>query len=121
MRTLHKTAALTATALAAVGGIAVSTPAASASTSVGSSACNINTKNSTYTATTSVKFRSGPSTGYASRGQLSRGTHVYVMCFKDADNGVGVSNSYDWAYGKVTGGTNKGEVGWIADRFLNKA
>ncbi|WP_327669519.1 MULTISPECIES: SH3 domain-containing protein [unclassified Streptomyces] len=121
MRTLHKTAALAATALVATGGIAVSAPTASAATSAGSSACNLNTKNTTYKTTTAVKFRSGPSTGYTSRGRLGRGTRVYVVCFKDANYGVGVSNGYDWAYGKITSGANKGKVGWVADSYLKKA
>ncbi|MFJ9085773.1 hypothetical protein ACIRL3_25460 [Streptomyces sp. NPDC102384] len=121
MRTLHKYAALTATALVTVGGLGISATAASAASTVGSSACTVNTKNATYRTTTSgVNLRRGPSTGYASKGQLGKGTTAYVVCFKEANNGIGVSNKPDWAYSKVTSGANKGTVGWIADSNIKK-
>jgi uncharacterized protein YraI len=57
-------------------------------------------------ATTTVKYRSGPSTSCAALGQIASGTPVWIWDF-NADG--------SWAYGRI-GGTNT--RGWFAAQYL---
>ena len=64
--------------------------------------------------TNSVNLRGGPSTSYASKGLLSKGTKTYLYCYKE---GSATRNS--WDYIKVTSGPHKGVKGWVRGDFNN--
>ncbi|MWA15931.1 SH3 domain-containing protein [Streptomyces sp. BA2] len=106
----HKVAARLASVAAVsavvVGGTVALAPTASA---VGSSACTKNVANYDTQTDTTVKFRTGPGTGYTAKGTVGEGRWVYVTC--TAKGGA-------WAFLKVTSGPHKGETGWIADKYL---
>jgi uncharacterized protein YraI len=88
------------------GGAVAMAPTASA---VGSSAC-------TWTwqwpqkmeATTAVHLRSGPSSGYTSKGILYKGNDFKEYCNK----------GWTWSYGKVLSGANAGKWGWVYSDYL---
>ncbi|MEV5748325.1 hypothetical protein AB0L00_10940 [Actinoallomurus sp. NPDC052308] len=114
-----KKSAVTAVVAGAValGGVVATATAASA---VGSSKCTVNITDSTYKTTTTVKFRTGPSTGYTALGSLSTGTKFYGTCKYDPSYGIGVSDQV-WTYGKVTSGANTGKWGWVYSSYLKRA
>ena len=99
--------------LVALGATLASAPTASA---VGSSSCSprymyyfdghINTN--------SVNLRSGPSTSYASKGLLSKGTKTFLYCYKE-----GNATRYSWDYIKFISGPHKGVKGWVRGDFNN--
>ena len=106
MRTMLRRAAVTATALAALGGSAVvMAPTASA---VGSSGCTKDVSNyHSETEASALKFRTGPGTGYTAKGQLSYATDVYVGCLHG-----------DWSYIRVESGAHDGEYGWVYSDYI---
>ncbi|MER6684637.1 SH3 domain-containing protein [Streptomyces olivaceoviridis] len=59
--------------------------------------------------TTAVNLRTGPGTKYASRGILAKRTGFQNWC---------QTKNYDWAYGKVTSGQNRGKWGWVSTDYL---
>lgn len=112
MNTLTRRVATVATTGALLLGGAVATASASAAT-VGSGACTHQIKLNTDVYTT-VKFRTGPGTGYTATGQLSKGTDVYWQCNK-GDNGKPGA----WGYVTVKSGAHKGKKGWVAAQYIN--
>ncbi|MFH0245872.1 SH3 domain-containing protein [Streptomyces sp. HK10] len=110
MRTLLRRAATGAATVALLtGGAVAMAPSAAA---VGSSACTKNIANYSGDITASaVHLRSGPSTGYTSKGLLYRNTDVYVYC---------TASGGSWSYLKATSGANSGRYGWVATRYINE-
>lgn len=75
-----------------------------------SSSCNQSTKGFAYgtwrTDATNVNLRSGPGTGYSSKGQLSNNTRFKVICSSVHKNNI-------WLYGTVESGVHVATKGWI--------
>ncbi|WP_106982652.1 SH3 domain-containing protein [Streptomyces megasporus] len=110
MRNLTRRIATGAATLALLtGGAVAMAPSAAA---VGSSACTKNvTDYNGYTTASAVHLRSGPSTGYTSKGLLYRSTDVRVYC---------TAKSGSWSYLKVTSGANSGKYGWVSSSYIRK-
>lgn len=106
MRIARRIAAAAASTAVILGGAVLTAPTASAASLP--SACNL-IVTQTKEAATSVNLRSGPGTSYTSLGILSTGTDFTEYCTKD----------YQWSYGKVTSGANKGKTGWVKYSYLN--
>lgn len=107
IRTAVTTAALGAGLL-----IAPSATAAEASSggSLATAQCNVQGQHALSWeshATTTLKYRSGPSTSCAALGQVASGTTVWIWDF-NADG--------SWAYGRIGGTTTRG---WFAAQYLN--
>ncbi|HZH27343.1 MAG TPA: SH3 domain-containing protein [Azospirillaceae bacterium] len=98
-----------AAVLAAAFGATIATaPTASA---VGSSACNSGWYGLPGHITGSaINLRSGPGTGYASKGLLSKGTKIHFYCARWGNQ--------SWDYLKVTSGPHKGIKGWVKSRYV---
>ena len=113
MHTLTRRVATVATTGALLLGGAVATASTANAATVGSGACTHQIKLNTDVYTT-VKFRTGPGTGYTATGQLSKGTDVYWQCNK-GDNGKPGA----WGYVTVKSGAHKGKKGWVAAQYIN--
>ncbi|RLU82087.1 hypothetical protein CTZ27_31060 [Streptomyces griseocarneus] len=86
-------------------------PTASAAGGPGREACNAGAfdRYETVGAPSGVNFRTGPGTGYTSRGLLYDGTRAYIGCF----------SSKGFAYIKVTSGAHAGQYGWVATDYIS--
>lgn len=99
-------AASSAIALLAAVGTTLAT--ASTASAVDSSACNSGRYDYRSVITgSSVNLRSGPGTGYSSKGLLSKGTNTFFYCYKT------YGSDWAWSYVKVTSGTHTGTKGWV--------
>ncbi|GAA2720634.1 SH3 domain-containing protein [Streptomyces luteosporeus] len=103
--------ALAATAALAVGAAPsafAQTPAASGGS--GREACDAGSFDRIESVSTrsGVNLRTGPGTGYSSRGLVYNGTTIYVGCF----------SSEGFAYVQVRSGAHDGEYGWIATDYI---
>ncbi|GAA3137516.1 hypothetical protein ACFQ0X_29635 [Streptomyces rectiviolaceus] len=105
-RIAARLAGVAAVGAVVAGGTVALAPAASA---VGSSACTKNVENYYSQTDTTVKFRTGPGTGYTAKGTVGEGRRVYVTC---------TAAGGKWAFLKVLSGPHKGETGWIAYKWL---
>jgi uncharacterized protein YraI len=94
-----------------IGGTAALAPSASATTVVGSSACNKTMDFSDTINTNGVNFRTGPSTSYTILRQLNAGAHVYVYCLKVTN----WTTDDAWAYIKYNA---TGQKGWVYAWYL---
>ncbi|WP_070018719.1 SH3 domain-containing protein [Streptomyces nanshensis] len=128
-RLTHRLGTTVAASALLVGGAAAAAPAASAAPApaklVASEAASPsadfakncrNDKNHTERITSSgVNLRKGPSTGYASKGQLSKNAkfRIYGSCGSYLDPGP----DKIWYYGKVLTGKNHGLKGWVSYRY----
>ncbi|SDM63188.1 hypothetical protein SAMN04487981_10258 [Streptomyces sp. cf386] len=61
-------------------------------------------------ADTAVNLRSGPGTKYTSKGILYKNTRFSEYC---------TNWNYNWGYGKVASGPNKGKWGWVSTFHLH--
>ncbi|MFF2206347.1 hypothetical protein [Streptomyces sp. NPDC058145] len=98
------------------GAAAVAAPTASA---VGSSACHYNVTRETSTVTVNgVNFRTGPGTGYASKGLLYKGDTYVAYC--GVRKGT-AAHPQAWLYTKLShrskSGLASGTWGWVRDGF----
>jgi len=112
----QRLATLTTAVTLLVGVAAVAAPNASA---VGSSACRYHITRQTSTITTNgVNIRTGPGTGYASKGLLYKGDTFVATCgvLKGPKN-----HPKAWMYSKLLhrskSGLPAGTWGWIRDGF----
>lgn len=106
MRIARRIAATATSAAVILGGAVLAAPTASAASLP--AACNL-IVTQTKDVSDAVNLRSGPGTSYASLGVLYNGTKFTEYCTKD----------YQWSYGKVTSGANKGKKGWVKYSLLN--
>ncbi|MFI6113304.1 hypothetical protein [Kitasatospora sp. NPDC051164] len=113
MNTLTRRVATVASTGALLLGGAVATASTASAATVGSGACTHQIKINTDVYTT-VKFRTGPGTGYTATGQLSTGTDVYWQCNKGSNGKPGA-----WGYVTVKSGAHKGQKGWVAAQYIN--
>ncbi|MFF7415407.1 hypothetical protein [Streptomyces lydicus] len=100
-------------ALAALGGtVALASPASA----VGSSACTSRYVNNggtyldsvaTLTQAGALNLRTGPGTGYSSRGHL----------YQDGFWATCSARNFSWVYGKVLSGAHKGQWGWVYRKY----
>ncbi|MFI1621851.1 hypothetical protein ACH4VT_33575 [Streptomyces lydicus] len=115
--TLGRAAAAGTLALAALGGtVALAGPASA----VGSSACTSSYVSNggqlvpsvqTLTRAGALNFRTGPGTGYSSRGSL----------YQDGFWATCSAKGYSWIYGKVLSGSHRGQWGWVARQYTGLA
>lgn len=112
MNTLTRRVATVATTGALLLGGAVATASTASAATVGAGACTHQIRLSTDVYTT-VKFRTGPGTGYAATGQLSKGTDVYWQCNKGSNGKPGA-----WGYVTVKSGAHKSKKGWVAAQYI---
>ncbi|MFI0219884.1 hypothetical protein [Streptomyces lydicus] len=105
----NASAAAVAAGLLTTGVVALAAPASA----VGSSGCSsryVNNNGSlldsvaTLTRSGAVNLRTGPGTGYTSKGNLYQAS-FWATCS---------AKNYSWVYGKVTSGAHKGQWGWVA-------
>ncbi|MFD4764013.1 SH3 domain-containing protein [Streptomyces sp. NPDC058439] len=104
------------TASVLLGGAVALAPAANA---VGSSKCNIKDAKpgSVWKTTTgNVNLRSGPGTGYSSKGQLAKGTNFTYHCTYKTSDGKNL-----WYYSTVRQGAHKGVTGWVSWKYAGLA
>ncbi|WP_416974630.1 hypothetical protein [Streptomyces sp. 4F14] len=103
-----RTVALAVSAVLLAGGAMALAPAASA---VASSSCSYRTGFTGTVDGNGVNYRTGPSTGFVSKGLLYDGDQVRISCGKGA-----------WFYGSLAkrskGGPAKGATGWIRSDML---
>lgn len=113
-RRLKQAATVSAASLALVGGALAVAPAASA---VGSSACTdgrpfVDSPWPGHVTAGPVNLRTSPTTKSSSKGLVSKGTKVGILCSKGE-----VPTS--WDYVKVKTGAHAGTYGWIYDKYVN--
>ncbi|MFF4531549.1 SH3 domain-containing protein [Streptomyces sp. NPDC001407] len=98
------------TAALALGGAVAMAPTASAAGGPGREACNAGSFDRVESVSTGdgVNFRTGPGTGYTSRGLLYNGTKIYVGCF----------SSKGFAYVQVRSGAHSGQYGWVSTDYI---
>ncbi|MGY4963638.1 hypothetical protein [Streptomyces sp. 900105245] len=113
MKTLTRRVATVASTGALLLGGAVATASTASAATVGAGACTHQIKINTDVYTT-VKFRTGPGTGYTATGQLSKGTDVYWQCNKGRNDKPNA-----WGYVTVKSGPLKGQKGWVAAQYIN--
>ena len=94
-----------------LGGSAALAPAASAATTVGSSACNRTEGYNDAINTNNVNFRTGPGTTYGSLRQLNRGAKVYVYCAKV----ISYQTDAAWTYVRYNA---TGQKAWVYADYL---
>ncbi|WP_374778580.1 SH3 domain-containing protein (plasmid) [Streptomyces sp. NBC_01310] len=113
---LRRTATAATVGTLLLGGVLVAATSASAA---GSSTCNIDDAKpgSVWeTSTSNVNLRSGPGTGYSSKGQLRSGTDFTYHCSYLTSDGKNL-----WYYGTVREGYHKGVSGWVSWRYAHLA
>ncbi|WP_424892311.1 hypothetical protein [Streptomyces sp. XH2] len=109
MNIRRKVATTLATTVLALGGAAAMAPTASAAGGPGREACSRSFDHVEYVRTESgVNLRTGPGTGYSSRGLLYDWTQIYVGCL----------SSSGYAYVQVYSGSHSGEYGWVANDYI---
>lgn len=102
----RRVASLAGALAVAAGALLAAAPSASA---VGSASCNSNTISGNWaTGYSNVNLRNGPSTGYYSKGQLSRGSVIRVSC-----TWISSDRMDEWMYGQVLTGNHSGAWGWV--------
>lgn len=105
MRTVLRRTAVPAAALATLfGGALVIAPAAAA---VDSSSCTWWHQENEMIYGANVHFRTGPSTGYTSKGILTNHTDVYAAC-----------GTRGYVYVKALEGAHRSEKGWVTSEYV---
>ncbi|MFI8944128.1 SH3 domain-containing protein [Streptomyces syringium] len=99
-----------ATAVVALSGAVAMAPTASAAGGPGREACDGRSFDRVESVRTDsgVNLRTGPGTGYESRGLLYDGTRIYVGCFSNRG----------YAYVQVYSGGHSGQYGWVATSYI---
>ncbi|WP_431983943.1 SH3 domain-containing protein [Streptomyces qinglanensis] len=104
MRTALRRVAVTAASVATIAGSAfVMAPTASAANS---SSCTWWHQENEYVVA-NVNLRTGPSTGYTSKGILTKYTDIYVAC-----------GARGYVYVKPLEGAHKGQKGWVSASYV---
>ncbi|ATM24570.1 hypothetical protein SMD44_p10071 (plasmid) [Streptomyces alboflavus] len=111
MRTPARLVALTSAALLTTGGATLAVAPTASAVSMPSK-CQYAWNTPHYAKTTAVvNLRTGPSTSYSSKGNLSKRTRFTHYC-------IAYPHGKNWAWGKVTSGPNKGKRGWVYYKYL---
>ncbi|MET9669656.1 SH3 domain-containing protein [Streptomyces sp. NPDC006475] len=105
MKLKNRISALAVTTVVVVGGALAGAPSAAAVPA----ACDWEWAwPQTNNATATVHLRSGPGSGYTSKGLLQKGIKFQETCNKN----------FAWGYGKVLTGANRGKWGWVAKSYM---
>ncbi|MFM9615218.1 SH3 domain-containing protein [Streptomyces niveiscabiei] len=108
MNLVTRAAVAAASTVALLAGVTATAPAASAVTPK-EAGCPYWGELFPFKTTAPINLRVGPGTKHKSLGILRTGTRYSEWCVVD---------SYEWAYGKVTNGQNRGKWGWVSTKYL---